>query len=220
MPIMRGATKSPSCVDTTAGFRRIASVERMPTCGALMIGGGKCRAECAVVADRIGAAGEIVRRKLARPSPCRSAGASPWRAPIKVRLARLTHDGHDETVVIEVDRNAQIDVTRKRQRLAVEARVDLRIGGNRQTGCARNERQIRQRESVRRLKSLLASFPHAIDRGEIDLDRLEYVRDRTPALREALPGLLPHSVQRDDVALPNGKRRTRREPAQPGRAAH
>ena len=38
MPIMRGATKSPSCVDTTAGFRRIASVERMPTCGALMIG--------------------------------------------------------------------------------------------------------------------------------------------------------------------------------------
>ena len=38
MPVMRAAMKSPSCVETTAGFRRIASVERMPTCGALMIG--------------------------------------------------------------------------------------------------------------------------------------------------------------------------------------
>ena len=38
MPIRRGATKSPSEVETTAGFNRMASVERIATCGALMIG--------------------------------------------------------------------------------------------------------------------------------------------------------------------------------------
>ena len=35
------ATKSPSGVETTAGFSRIASAERMATCGALMIGAVK-----------------------------------------------------------------------------------------------------------------------------------------------------------------------------------
>ena len=48
---------------------------------------------------------------------------------------------------------------------------------------------------------------HAIDRREVDLDRLKYVRNRTPGLSEALAGLLPYVVQRDDVALPTGQKR-------------
>ena len=63
-----------------------------------------------------------------------------------MRLARVAHDGHDETVVIEIDGNAEIDVTRKRQRLAVEARVDLRIGRNaRQVARAMNGRNVSEK---------------------------------------------------------------------------
>src|ERR1700722_20995115 len=163
--------------------------------------GGECRTECAVVTDRIGPAREILGRELARPRlvdlPADRLGDAD-----QGEAARVPHNWDNETVVIEVAHNAQIDITRKRQRLAVEPGVDLRIGGNRQTSRSRNERQKRQRESVRRLKSLLASFPHAIDRGEVDLDRLEYMRNRAPRLSEALPCLLPPRVQRDDVALP------------------
>ena len=55
---------------------------------------------------------------------------------------------------------------------------------------------------MRSLKSHLTSFPDPIDGCEVDLDRLEDVRNRTPSLSEALASLLPHSVQRDNVALP------------------
>ena len=38
MPIMRGRDEIAFGVETTAGFSRIASVDRIATCGALMIG--------------------------------------------------------------------------------------------------------------------------------------------------------------------------------------
>ena len=113
MPIMRGATKSPSGVETTAGFSRIASVERIATCGALMIGAVKVGAERAVVADGIGAAREIVGRQLARARlldlPVHRLGEADQR-----EIAGVAHDGNDEAVVREIDGDAEMDVARQR----------------------------------------------------------------------------------------------------------
>ena len=77
-------------------------------------------------------------------------------SPIEREIARLAHDGNDEAVVIEVDGDAEIDVARQPQRLALEARVDPRKGGDGETGGARDERQIGEREAVRLLERLLA----------------------------------------------------------------
>ena len=130
--------------------------------------------------------------------------------PINGEAACIAHDGHDKTVVIQIDRNAKIDVTRKRERLAVEPRVDLRIGRNRQASCSRNERQKCQREPVCLLKSFLTSLPHAIDRGEINLDSLEYMRNCSPGSRQ--DGLRSSAApcSTDDVVLPSERRRRRR----------
>ena len=111
--------------------------------------------DCRLQADRVGRENADLwriddrRRELVPKAPLllieyvppeRSSGESlPARAlsicrrialasPINVSSLAFAHDRHDETVVIEVDGNAQIDVARKRKRLAVEARVDLGIG--------------------------------------------------------------------------------------------
>ena len=81
-------------------------------------------------------------RKLARPRlvdlPAHRLGDAD-----QGEAARVSHDRNDETIVIKINRDAQIDVTRKRQRLAVEARVDLRKAEiARQVARAMNGRNV------------------------------------------------------------------------------
>ena len=64
---------------------------------------------------------------------------------------------------------------------------------------------------------LLVLLSHTVDRGEVDLDRLEHVRDRTPVFRQPLPGPLPYRVQRDDVAVVNRVRRASEAERRSGR---
>ena len=124
-------------------------------------------------------------------------------------ITRVAHDRNNEAIVVEVDGDAQIDDARQPERLALEAGVDLRESGDRETSRARDERQISERDAVRLLDRLLVHSAQAIDRGKIDIDRLEHVRNRPPVFGEPLPGPLSHCVQRDDVAVLNGRRQRR-----------
>ena len=60
---------------------------------------------------------------------------------------------------------------------------------------AGDERQIGQREAVRLLKRLLALAADTVDGGEVDLDRLEDMRDRPPVFGQPVRRFQPHGVQ-------------------------
>ena len=178
MPIIRGATKSPWGVETSAGFRRIASIERIPTCGALMMGVVKLVPKAPLLLIEYVAPDEIARTKLAGPRLVDLPADRPGEANHS-EITRVAHNRHDESIVIKIDRDFQIDVVRKREGIAVEARIDLREGGEREAGGARDERQMGKRKAnVRLLEGLPTCSSHKVDRGEVDLDRLEHVRDR------------------------------------------
>ena len=73
---------------------------------------------------------------------------------------------------------------------------------------ARNERKIREGESLSLSKGVLALPSHAIESREVDLDRLKNVRNCPPILRKPLRSAQSRRVERDDGAL--GRRRGRR----------
>jgi len=112
-------------------------------------------------------------------------------------------DGAD----VEVDGDAEVHRRRQRQRLPVETRIDLRKGLNGEACRASDEGQIRQREAVRLLKRPLAFAADTVDCSEVDLDRLEDMRNRPPTFRQPVRRFQPHGVQGDRLAAQGRRRR-------------
>ena len=155
--------------------------------------GRESRSEGAIVADRVGAARKIVRTELAGLGFFDQA-AHRLGQPGDGEILRVAHDRYDKTVVRKVDRDAKRHGGRQRQRLAVKARIDLRKGLNGEACRARYEGQIRQREPVRFLECSLVLAPDAIDCGEVDFNRLEDMRNRSPVFRQPFSRPEPHRV--------------------------
>ena len=127
MPIIRGADKIAFGVETTAGFSRIASVERMATCGALMIGAVNVvpKAPLLLIEYVPPARSSGVELASARflDLPPHSLGEAD-----KGQIARVPHDGHDKAIMRKVDSDAKVHFAGERKRLSVKASVDMRKG--------------------------------------------------------------------------------------------
>ena len=63
--------------------------------------------------------------------------------PARRQLVGVLHDRHDEPLMREVDGDAEIDVRRKRQPVALQPRIDAREIGDRDAHGARDERADR-----------------------------------------------------------------------------
>lgn len=159
---------------TTTGRRTIASVDRIATCGWLMIGmvstdPAEPLLEIVKVPPaissgdnlRLRATGEIVDLTSDR-SQALAFGAA--------------HDRNQQTPVIEIDRDAEVDVTVHHEVVAVDARVHVREVGQRIDHRASDEGQVREAVALLRLELGLHAVARGVDVGEVDLDHAERVR--------------------------------------------
>ncbi len=140
---------SPCGVSTTTGRLRMASVDRIATCGTLMIGAVNSVPNAPLLVIVVGAAAHVVGRHRAGARLVHLP-QNGFRQPFQRELVGAMHHRNHEPLVRQIDRDAEMDVARYQQAVAVEACIDLRKIANGQTRRARDERQIGQRCAGRR----------------------------------------------------------------------
>lgn len=111
-------------------------------------------------------------------------------------VARLLHDGHDQSVMREIDGDAEIDLLPHIQRRSIEGGVDLREVLQGEAHGAGDEGEIGERDAIGLLEPVLAGNSNAIDIGEVRFDGLEDMRNGPPVLRETIRRLLPDRRER------------------------
>ena len=116
----------PSGNVATTGLRMIASVERIATCGWLMIGNVSTEPadplfEIVNVPPEISSGQQLLRPWPASARSWISRAMAPSRLPSAPRMI-----GHDEALVVEVDRDAEIDEPVDQELVARDARIEVR----------------------------------------------------------------------------------------------
>ena len=77
--------------------------------------------------------------------------------------------GHDQALVRQVDRDAEVDLGVDEQRVVDHRRVEQREVAQRLDGGPGHEGQVGQREALLGLEALTPGLAHALDALEVDL---------------------------------------------------
>ena len=120
------------------------------TCGWLMIGKGDRRAERAHVRDREGAADDIVGTELLALRARREIADLTRDEPQPLAVG-VADDRRDQALEVEIDRDAEVQIAMDDERLAVDARVDVRVVVHDVAERAHDEREVGEREALFRL---------------------------------------------------------------------
>ena len=151
----------PSGSSTTTGRRLTPSVDRIATCGWLMIG--------SVISVPYGPGFVIVN-----VPPTMSSGLSflPRLAAQIADLVRdrphplglgVVDDRHHQALEVEVDGDAEVDVVVHDQLVLAERRVHFGVVADGVDDRARDEREIREAEAFLRLPRVALGAPHTFD---------------------------------------------------------
>ena len=165
------------------------------------------RAERTHVRDRERAADDLVGTELLAPGARREVADLTRDQPQPLAVGVADHR-RDEALEVEVDRDAEVDVVVHDERLAVDARVDVRVVVHDVAERAHDERQVGEREALLGLPLRLVRAAHALDALEVDLDRRVDVRARRLRPHHVLGGAPADVVERDDLVA--GARRDTR----------
>ena len=149
--------RCPAASVTTTGFRNTPSVERIITCGWLMTGRlANVPAPPAFVIVTVppvmsSAESFFVRARLARSDTSRAMRPQPL-------VLRVVDDRHDQALVVEVHRDADVDVVVHDQLAVADGGVHVRELGQRVDQRPGDEREVGEAEALARLE-LLAVRP-------------------------------------------------------------
>ena len=156
-------------------------------------------AERAHVRDRERAADDLVGAEL----------LAAWRASARSRISRaisaqplavgVADHRRDQTLEVEVDRDAEVDVAVHDERVAVDARVDVRVVVHDVAERADDERQVREREALLGLPRGLVRARGRARRARSRPDRRVDVRARRLRPHHVLGGAAADVVERDDL---------------------
>ena len=142
--------------------------------------------------------------------------------PAHVERVGVADDRDHEPLLVQVDRDAQVDVRVQRHRLRRD--VDRRVHRRERPQCvdhgSGDEGQVGQRRAGLLLEPVLVLRPHLLDVVEVDLDGGPHGRRLRQRGHHPLGDDQPHPRQRDDLVarVAAGRRRCGRRGAGGGRA--
>ena len=179
----------PSAVATTTGLRVIASVDRMATCGWLMIGmvntlPAEPLLEMVNVPPLISSGPSLRLRRAARQI-VDLAGDGPQ--PLALGA---TYHRDEQALVVEIDGDADVDEVVHDEILFRHAGVEVRELVDCLDDGSGDERQVREPEALGCLPLRLHRVAGEVDVGEVDLDDAEGVRTDTLAHHHVAAGEL------------------------------
>ena len=174
------------------------------------------RAERAVVRDGERAAGDVVRVELAAPGPLGQVADAPGHAA-QGDLLGAVDDRHDQPLVGQVDRDAEVDLGVDEQRVVDHRRVQQGEVAQRLDRGPGHERQVGEREALLGLEALAPGLAHALDALEVDLVGDERVRRGGLGAHHVLGRAAAHVGEGHDLVARGTERRPWR-PAAPAAA--
>ncbi len=113
-----------------------------------------------------------------------------------LRLGAADHRG-EESLVIEIHRDAEVDVAVHHETVPIDARVEMRELGERVDDGAGDEREVGEREALGGTELGLHGRSGRIDVGVVDLHHAEGVRRDGLALHHVTAGELSDLGQRN-----------------------
>ena len=151
------------------------------------------RAGRAGVRDRERPAGDVVRAEALRPGTLGEVGDLRGQRD-QALVLRGAHDGHDQTLVIEVDGDAEVHVGVHQELAVTDRRVHVRVRGDGVDDRAGHEREVAE----------LLGPPGAVHQLEVDLRGDERVGRDLQRAQQVGACLQLDPVEGQDLVVPVG----------------